>query len=154
MMHIASLTTIYTPLSGTPTSTTTSLSTLSTTAIKDGHRGHLPSSSHRAGHHQNASLGSIEAERADRISRLAGLSTVSQLRSPPSVGSQAAANNSNSPQTTPTSTGFPQGGTRAVAPQVLGVPAYFDSNGQPVAVTKMSTVGTASATESVSLASH
>lgn len=31
------------------------------------------------------------------------------------------------------------------------MPAYFDSNGQPVAVTKMSTVGTASATESVGI---
>lgn len=33
-------------------------------------------------------------------------------------------------------------------PLIQGAPAYFDSNGQPVAVTKMSTVGTASATES------
>lgn len=137
--------------SGTPTSTTTSLSALSTTAIKDGQRGHaLPTTSHR-GHHQHASLGSLEAERADRISRLAGLSSVSQqLRSPPDAGSQPPANNSNSPQTTPTSTTFPPQPSQAVAPQVLGVPAYFDSNGQPTAVTKMSTVGTASATESVS----
>lgn len=136
--------------SGTPTSTTTSLSALSTTAIKDGQRGHaLPTTGHR-GHHQHASLGSLEAERADRISRLAGLSSVSQLRSSPSAGSQPPANNSNSPQTTPTSTGFPQHPPQSVAPQVLGVPAYFDSNGQPTAMTKMSTVGTASATESVS----
>lgn len=31
-----------------------------------------------------------------------------------------------------------------------GTPAYFDAQGQPVAITKMSTVGTASATESYS----
>lgn len=50
-----------------------------------------------------------------------------------------------SPQTTPTSTtGFPPNypSTHHLTP------AYFDSNGQPVAVTKMSTVGSASATES------
>ena len=47
-----------------------------------------------------------------------------------------------SPQTTPTSTqGFFQAQNNLT-------PAYFDSNGQPVAVTKLSTVGTASATES------
>lgn len=135
--------------SGTPTSTTTSLSALSTTAIKDGHRGHaMPGTSHR-GHHQHASQGSLDAERADRISRLAGLSNVSQLRSPPDAGSAAPANNS--PQTTPTSAGFPPNVHQSVAPLIQGAPAYFDSNGQPVAVTKMSTVGTASATESVSL---
>lgn len=50
---------------GTPNSTTTSMSELSTVAIKDGHRGHF---SH---HHHPA-----EAERADRISRLAGLERV------------------------------------------------------------------------------
>ncbi|KUI72170.1 hypothetical protein VM1G_07559 [Cytospora mali] len=131
---------------GTPTSTTTSLSALSTTAIKDGHRGHaLPTTNHR-GHHQHASQGSLDAERADRISRLAGLSNVSQLRSPPNAGSAHPANNS--PQTTPTSAGFPPNTHQSIAPLIQGAPAYFDSNGQPVAVTKMSTVGTASATES------
>ncbi|KAF3763116.1 hypothetical protein M406DRAFT_347008 [Cryphonectria parasitica EP155] len=134
---------------GTPTSTTTSLSALSTTAIKDGHRGHaLPTMGNRSGHQQHASQNSLDAERADRISRLAGLSSVSQLRSPPNAGSQAAANINNNQQTTPTSAGFPQNAAQAVAPHILGVPAYFDSNGQPVAVTKMSTSGTASATES------
>jgi hypothetical protein len=50
-----------------------------------------------------------------------------------------------SPQTTPTSTtGFP-----ANFPSSHNLtPSYFDTNGQPVAVTKMSTVGSASATES------
>ncbi|KAF4126112.1 hypothetical protein GMORB2_1358 [Geosmithia morbida] len=143
---------------GTPTSTTTSLSALSTTAIKDGHRGHFPQAGppgldHR-GHHHNPSTTSLEAERADRISRLAGLERVSTLRAPPqtppgggaatsSVG--GAAVSSLSPQTTPTSTGFPPNYPGAQHP---ATPAYFDSNGQPVAVTKMSTVGTASATAS------
>jgi hypothetical protein len=131
---------------GTPTSTTTSLSALSTTAIKDGHRGHF---THGAGalpgrgHQHNPSTTSLEAERADRISRLAGLERVSTLRAPP-LQSSAGNASSSSPQTTPTSTGFP---VNFPATQHL-TPAYFDSNGQPVAVTKMSTVGTASATES------
>ncbi|CAN8105247.1 unnamed protein product [Discula destructiva] len=129
---------------GTPTSTTTSLSAVSTTAIKNGSRGDARThTSHRGGHHQHASQNSLEAERADRISRLAGLSSISQHR-PQAAGSHAPDKNSNSPQTTPTSNIFPQ----AVAPQVLGVPAYFDANGQPTAITKMSTSGTASATAS------
>ncbi|KAH6896868.1 hypothetical protein B0T10DRAFT_475290 [Thelonectria olida] len=129
---------------GTPTSTTTSLSALSTTAIKDGHRGHFPPGSLSRGHQHNPSTTSLEAERADRISRLAGLERVSTLRAPPPGSAQGPAN-SISPQTTPTSTtGFPP---NYPATQHL-TPAYFDSNGQPVAVTKMSTVGTASATES------
>ncbi|KAI5925656.1 hypothetical protein F4810DRAFT_659568 [Camillea tinctor] len=126
---------------GTPTSTTTSLSALSTTAIKDGHRGGhaLHGLGGPRGHSHHGSTNSLEAERADRISRLAGLERVSTLRAHQQHGPNAS-----SPQTTPTSTGFP--------PQNAGTPltpAYFDSNGQPTAVTKMSTVGTASATGSV-----
>lgn len=122
---------------GTPTSTTTSLSALSTTAIKDGHRGAL---NHR-GHHHSLSTNSLEAERADRISRLPGLGTVSSRGGPQyNVGS------SGSPQTTPMSTGFPSNHA-----QIGGRPppplAYFDAAGQPTAATKISTVGTASATE-------
>ncbi|KAK5625090.1 hypothetical protein RRF57_000806 [Xylaria bambusicola] len=126
---------------GTPTSTTTSLSALSTTAIKDGHRGHA----HLAlggpkGHGHHPSTNSLEAERADRISRLAGLERVSTIRAP----NHQQTHNAGSPQTTPTSTGFPiQNVPAAMAP------AYFDANGQPTAPTKMSTVGTASATGSV-----
>ncbi|KAI1332197.1 hypothetical protein F5Y16DRAFT_169309 [Xylariaceae sp. FL0255] len=124
---------------GTPTSTTTSLSALSTTAIKDGHRGHA----HLAlggprGHGHHPSTNSLEAERADRISRLAGLERVSTVR-PPGQHPDA---NAGSPQTTPTSSGFP------AQPPALA-PAYFDSNGQPTQRTRMSTVGTASATGSV-----
>lgn len=141
--------------SGTPTSTTTSLSALSTTAIKDGHRGHLPGGPLGRGHQHTPSTTSLEAERADRISRLAGLERVSTLRAPPphliatggaSGGAAGGGGDSSlSPQTTPTSTtGFP---ANFPASQNLTA-SYFDANGQPVAVTKMSTVGTASATES------
>ena len=137
---------------GTPTSTTTSLSALSTTAIKDGHRGHFPSGPLGRGHQHNPSTTSLEAERADRISRLAGLERVSTLRAGPGANAGSAAGggggpSSLSPQTTPTSTtggGFPPN-----YPSSHNLtPSYFDSNGQPVAVTKMSTVGSASATES------
>ncbi|KAI0903852.1 hypothetical protein F4823DRAFT_250703 [Ustulina deusta] len=126
---------------GTPTSTTTSLSQLSTTAIKDGHRGHA----HLAlggpkGHGHHPSTNSLEAERADRISRLAGLERVATIRAP----NQQHAPNAGSPQTTPTSTGLPVQNIPAAM-----APAYFDANGQPTAATKMSTVGTASATGSV-----
>ncbi|KAL2019922.1 hypothetical protein VTK56DRAFT_9014 [Thermocarpiscus australiensis] len=128
---------------GTPTSTTTSLSALSTTAIKDGHRGAL----HHRGHQHNLSTNSLEAERADRISRLAGLSTVSTLSGSPAGAAQQYA--SGSPQTTPTSTGIPANLPTAAAALGALTPAYFDAAGQPVAATKMSTVGSASATDSV-----
>ncbi|RFU28396.1 hypothetical protein B7463_g7934, partial [Scytalidium lignicola] len=106
-----------TEMPGTPNSTTTSLSALSTTAIKDGHRGApLPHTS--SGHHHTASSNTLEAERADRISRLAGLERVSAVR--------GAGHSPYLPQTY-----TPSGG-----------PGYFDA-------TKMSTVGSASATGSV-----
>ena len=148
------------PDSGTPTSTTTSLSALSTTAIKDGHRGH-PNGAHHRGHQHNLSTNSLEAERADRISRLTGFG-VSTLRGAPpfphtstvpsynthGLQQQHLSQSQQQPlqfpsQTTPT---FP-----AAAFPALGnpTPAYFDAAGQPVAATKMSTVGSASATESV-----
>ncbi|OAQ66137.1 hypothetical protein VFPPC_07740 [Pochonia chlamydosporia 170] len=134
---------------GTPTSTTTSLSALSTTAIKDGHRGHFASGPLGRGHQHNPSTTSLEAERADRISRLAGLERVSTLRAGPGAAGAGGGGgpSSISPQTTPTSTTggpFPPN-----FPSTHNLtPSYFDSNGQPVAVTKMSTVGSASATES------
>ncbi|OTB00797.1 hypothetical protein M426DRAFT_324039 [Hypoxylon sp. CI-4A] len=127
---------------GTPTSTTTSLSALSTTAIKDGHRGHAYQGlGGPRGHQHHASANSLEAERADRISRLAGLERVSTLRAPNQQQHGGSGNAGSSPQTAPTSTNAQQAANLT--------PAYFDSNGQPVAVTKMSTVGTASATGSV-----
>ncbi|KAJ3950856.1 hypothetical protein N0V92_012752 [Colletotrichum tropicale] len=95
------------------------------------------------GHAHHPSTTSLEAERADRISRLAGLERVSTLRAPPQNQNNAAS--SLSPQTTPTSTtGFPPN----YPPATHLTPAYFDAHGQPTAHTKMSTVGTASATES------
>ncbi|KAK8848377.1 hypothetical protein PGQ11_014857 [Apiospora arundinis] len=143
--------------SGTPTSTTTSLSALSTTAIKDGHRGHahgFPALGGPRGHHHQSSTNSLEAERADRISRLAGLERVSTLRTPSHhQHPQQQPGNAQSPspqQTTPTSTTFPSNQLQQNQIGNLPVaPAYFDSNGQPTAATKMSTVGSASATGSV-----
>ena len=112
--------------SGTPNSATTSLSALSTTAIKDGHRGTaFPHTGH--GHHHTPSSNTLEAERADRISRLAGLERVSTVRPP-----------------NPNATG-PAGGPSAGGQ----IPGYFDANGNPVFTTKMSTVGSASATGSI-----
>ncbi|KAI1468326.1 uncharacterized protein F4812DRAFT_362673 [Daldinia caldariorum] len=125
---------------GTPTSTTTSLSTLSTTAIKDGHRGHAYHGiGGPRGHQHQSSTNSLEAERADRISRLAGLERVSTLRAP---NQSQQGGSPNLAQTTST--------TAAQQQQAAALtPAYFDSNGQPTAITKVSTVGTASATGSV-----
>ncbi len=93
-----------------------SLSALSTTAIKDGHRG----SAHPHQHGHTLSTNTLEAERADRISRLAGLERVATVR----PGSQP---------------GGSQGGASAI-------PGYFDAQGNPV---YKSTVGSASATGSV-----
>ncbi|PKS11191.1 hypothetical protein jhhlp_002952 [Lomentospora prolificans] len=126
---------------GTPTSTTTSISALSTIAIKDGHRGHL---SQTGRHTHNPSTTSLEAERADRISRLAGLERVSTLR-----GSQQTANSASS---SPASVSQGQAAIHSGAflPPHQLTPAYFDAQGQPVAITKMSTVGTASRTGSYS----
>jgi hypothetical protein len=88
------------------------MSELSTVAIKDGHRGHFP-------HHRNPA----EAERADRISRLAGLERV-------------AVSGRNPHGLNPGSTANPP-------------PGYFDANNQPQLFRERSTVGSASATGSV-----
>ncbi|KZM22606.1 uncharacterized protein EKO05_0009720 [Ascochyta rabiei] len=96
---------------GTPNSATTTMSELSTVAIKDGHRGHFP-------HHQQPA----DAERADRISRLAGLERIGVSgRTPQGLGPGSAAN---------------------------PPPGYFDSNNQPQLFRERSTVGSASATGS------
>lgn len=97
---------------GTPNSTTTTMSELSTVAIKDGHRGHFPH------HHQPA-----DAERADRISRLAGLERVAVTGRHPHGLAPGTANNP--------------------------PPGYFDANNQPQIYRERSTVGSASATGSV-----
>lgn len=152
---------------------------MSTTAIKDGHRGgHIPplllsggavpsgsggSGQQRFGHQHNASTNSLEAERADRISRLTGLSGMTTLRPTyaPNRGSVTSGGGTNnrfsggvsSTQATPTSSGAGGGGafmsSGMAVPGPL-TPAFFDAQGQPVAITKMSTVGTASATNSIS----
>lgn len=100
------------------------MSELSTVAIKDGHRGHLPH------HHTQAPSGlshQLDAERADRISRLAGLERVTTARNPTPIG-----------QLTP--------GAAAPAQPPHG---YFDAQGNPVMGRERSTVGSASATGSV-----
>ena len=73
------------------------------------------------------------------------MSGVSTLRSPPPGLTQY---NDNTFQTTPTSTGFSANAISAATAAGLS-PAYFNAAGQPVAATKVSTVGSASATESV-----
>ncbi|KAI9749538.1 MAG: DNA-directed RNA polymerase II core subunit [Chaenotheca gracillima] len=117
---------------GTPNSGTTSLSALSTTAIKDGHQGHVPphGSSHHHRHQDSTSSSSstntLEAERADRISRLAGLERVTTVRGsggPSSLTPGAAAGGSSGPP-----------------------PGYFD--GANPQIKERSTVGSASATGS------
>ncbi|KAE8349257.1 hypothetical protein BDV28DRAFT_141609 [Aspergillus coremiiformis] len=109
---------------GTPNSGTTSLSALSTTAIKDGHTGQpLPHGRH-AHHSPSASTTSattLEAERADRISRLAGLERVVAAR----TGGASQTNT-----TVP----------------VSHTPGYFDTS---TTLKERSTVGSASATGSV-----
>ncbi|CAK7266095.1 hypothetical protein SEPCBS57363_001922 [Sporothrix epigloea] len=156
---------------GTPTSTTTSLSAVSTTAMKDGHRGgHVPpvipiggaytSSQQRLGHQHNSSANSLEAERADRISRLTGLSGMTSLR--PSYAANrgsvtsggggtsnrlASSGGASAQMTSGVGGAFMLSGMPVPGPLT---PAFFDAQGQPVAITKMSTVGTASATNSIS----
>ncbi|PGG99503.1 hypothetical protein AJ79_08505 [Helicocarpus griseus UAMH5409] len=116
---------------GTPNSGTTSLSAVSTTAIKDGHQGHRhrPRHAHRSSNASETSTTTLDAERADRISRLAGLERVATTRSNGS-GVTSSAN----PQ------GMPGGFT--VQP-----PGYFDHLQSQFK--ERSTVGSASATGSI-----
>lgn len=111
------------------------MSELSTVAIKDGHRGHLPH--HQAqgyqtpGYQPPSGLSNqlrLDAERADRISRLAGMERVTTARNP-----------------TPTN---PTPGAVA-APQPHPTTSYFDATGNPAIGRERSTVGSASATGSV-----
>ncbi|KAJ9191751.1 hypothetical protein DTO166G4_684 [Paecilomyces variotii] len=112
---------------GTPNSGTTSLSALSTTAIKDGHQGQIHPHSHHAHHSSSASGTStttLDAERADRISRLAGLERVAAARAGAVQGSGMNVN-----------TPFP-----------AHLQGYFDNYPH---IKERSTVGSASATGSV-----
>ncbi|KAK4556438.1 hypothetical protein LTR86_006582 [Recurvomyces mirabilis] len=118
--------------SGTPNSTTTSMSELSTVAIKDGHRGHLP---HYHMHNQGQPSGlshQLDAERADRISRLAGLERVTTARNP-------------TPQNLTPGYAAPTQQQPTSNPPM----SYFDSTGNPAIGRERSTVGSASATGSV-----
>lgn len=100
------------------------MSELSTVAIKDGHRGHLPH------HHHGQAPTSMDAERADRISRLAGLERVATARNP-----------------TPLQGNLTPGAAAPPAPQPTH--SYFDGTGNPAIGRERSTVGSASATGSV-----
>ena len=111
---------------GTPNSGTTSLSALSTTAIKDGHQGHAPPHAHNhTVFSSTSSTNTLDAERADRISRLAGLERVATVR-----GAQAnlSAHQANQQQ--------------------QQHPGYFDNAGNQLGKER-STVGSASATGSL-----
>src|SRR2546423_3184280 len=112
---------------GTPNSGTTSLSALSVVAVKDGHQGHTLSHGHGHGHHHPRdsvpSTTTLDAERADRISRLAGLERVSAVRHSAQGHLAPGAGSANPP------------------------PGYFDSVAPQVK--ERSTVGSASATGSV-----
>ena len=100
------------------------MSELSTIAIKDGHRGHV----HNHGQAPPSGLSSqLEAERADRISRLTGLGSVQTARTPTPAGNL-----------TP--------GAAAPPPTTH---SYFDNTGNPAIGRERSTVGSASATGSV-----
>ena len=102
------------------------MSELSTVAIKDGHRGHMP---HYGGNAPTFSGNDqLAAERADRISRLAGLERVATARNP-----------------TPTGNLTPS----AAAPPANPTHSYFDATGNPAIIRERSTVGSASATGSV-----
>lgn len=103
------------------------MSELSTVAIKDGHRGHLP---HHGQSHGPSGLGTqLDAERADRISRLAGLERVTTVRNPMPVAGNLTPG--------------------AAAPPPQPVHSYFDATGNPAIGRERSTVGSASATGSV-----
>ncbi|KAL8962616.1 MAG: hypothetical protein Q9193_000997 [Seirophora villosa] len=111
--------------SGTPNST---FSALSTTAIKDGHQGHHHphSHAHKTSSGSDSSTNTLDAERADRISRLAGLEPVATGRG-------------SNPHLTPAS---------VVPAYPAQAPGYFDQAGVPPGKER-STVGSASATGSV-----
>ncbi|PGH10482.1 hypothetical protein AJ80_07525 [Polytolypa hystricis UAMH7299] len=118
---------------GTPNSGTTSLSAVSTTAIKDGHQGNRHPHSRHVHRHSGASESStttLDAERADRISRLAGLERVATAR----PSSLAPSMN-------------PQGATAGAG--FTHPPAGYFDPGHFQLLKERSTVGSASATASV-----
>lgn len=108
------------------------MSELSTVAIKDGHRGHLPH--HGQGSHGPSGLGTsqLDAERADRISRLAGMERVTARTSSSLSSGNLTPGVAAAPPTNPHLTH-----------------SYFDATGNPAIGRERSTVGSASATGSV-----
>lgn len=124
------------PSRGTPNSGTTSLSAISTTAIKDGHQGNRHAHTrhgHRSSSASDTSTTTLDAERADRISRLAGLERVATARSSNSPGTPSA-----NPQ-----------GSLSVAGFTHHQPAGYFDTAQVQLLKERSTVGSASATASV-----
>ena len=114
------------------------MSELSTVAIKDGHRGHLPHHSSHGQQHPSSGLShQLDAERADRISRLAGLERVATARNPGNPGAQGSGGGGGSLT--------PGGATPTAGPGAV----YFDAAGNPALGRERSTVGSASATGSV-----
>ncbi|KAK8075960.1 hypothetical protein PG994_003232 [Apiospora phragmitis] len=139
---------------GTPTSTTTSLSALSTTAIKDGHRGHthgFPALGGPRGHQHQSSTNSLEAERADRISRLAGLERVSTCALPRNSNSRPGTRSRCRPSRPPRPP--PPSPTTSCSRTRSGTCPWRRPTSTPMASLprrpRMSTVGSASATGSV-----
>lgn len=111
------------------------MSELSTVAIKDGHRGHIHH--HGTPSHPNP----LDAERADRISRLAGLERVTAARHPNNPYYQNPPGSS--------SGAYGAGGASAQQTASQQPAAYFDNAGNPQILREKSTVGSASATGSV-----
>lgn len=144
---------------GTPNSGTTSLSALSTTAIKDGHQGHphpYARHTHQSSSASATSTSTLEAERADRISRLAGLERIATAR----AGGGAGAGGGNQNLVSGTATSFAPTVTSGHFNQQSHILAsnnsnynnqqqgYFDSYPQQL-IKERSTVGSASATGSI-----
>lgn len=130
------------------------MSELSTVAIKDGHRGHLP---HTTSRDPNNPI-PFDSERADRISRMAGLDRVAQqsallarpvgsVTSASQLGAGNPTGGGSQPQhlhhhyhnTNPSSTT----GQNPAHPPTIG---YFLPSGEPRLLKAQSTVGSASAT--------
>lgn len=143
---------------GTPNSGTTSLSTLSTTAIKDGHQGHphpYARHAHQSSSASATSTSTLEAERADRISRLAGLERIATARAGGGGGgTQNLISGAGSLAPTVTSGAGAGGGPFNQQQQYSSnsnynqQQGYFDSYPQQL-LKERSTVGSASATGSI-----
>ncbi|PCG94653.1 Hypothetical protein PENO1_077410 [Penicillium occitanis (nom. inval.)] len=142
---------------GTPNSGTTSLSALSTTAIKDGHQGHphpYARHAHQSSSASATSTSTLEAERADRISRLAGLERIATARAGGGGGGGGGGNQNIAASLAPTVTSghYSQQQYNPNNNNNSGYnnnqQGYFDSYPQQL-LKERSTVGSASATGSI-----